>query len=340
MIQKLRELHERGWEYLEQRRVPSAPYEGRRRIYRRPTNWEVIRWAGPRVAAKAARRAARMLTARHEVEHWRIAIRVGHPPLGNGTPDMSGFRSIESPRGHYYADPFLVERDGRIWIFFEDFLYGAKRGVISVAELGADGSMGPPQVALDTGGHLSYPYVFFDGDVAYMIPESAGQSAVRLYRATAFPFGWELHAELYSGTAVDTSVYRQSNVWWFFTTLREPRGQGTMLALFHADSLTGRWIPHPMSPVSVDIRTARCAGAIGRRGDVLIRPSQDGSRTYGFSFTLNEIVTLSPSEYEERALVTVGPGWDPELLGTHTYNRVGAIEVTDGKVRRRRADVI
>ncbi|MDQ6633532.1 MAG: hypothetical protein M3Z10_02115 [Gemmatimonadota bacterium] len=340
VIQKLRELHERGWDYVEEHCVPSAPYEGRRRIYKRPTNGELLRWALPRVLGKAIARSARSFTAREEVEHWRIAIRTGYRALEEGSHDMSGFRWIESPRGHYYADPFLLERDGRIWIFFEDFLYSSGRGVISCAAIDSDGTMGPCQVALETAGHLSYPYVFREGEAEYMIPESAADGVVRLYRATAFPLGWKLHAELYWGTAVDTSVCKHDGAWWFFTTLPEPRGQGALLALFRADSLTGRWVAHPLSPISADVRRARGAGSIFRSGHSLIRPSQDGSRTYGYSFTLNRIVTLSPTEYDEQAIATVGPDWDPELLGTHSYNRVGAIEVTDGKVRRRRRDVV
>ncbi len=167
-----------------------------------------------------------------------------------------------------------------------------------------------------------------------MIPETSAEGAVRLYRAQDFPRGWELHAELFAGGALDTTPWKQDGRWWFFTTLREPRGNATMLWLFHAETLTSPWIFHPINPISADVRYSRGAGAIYRYGPTLIRPSQDGSRTYGHSFTLNEILTLSTTEYAERPLVTIGPEWDRHLLGTHTYNRGGRVEVTDGKVLR------
>jgi hypothetical protein len=134
-------------------------------------------------------------------------------------------------------------------------------------------------------------------------------------------------------------VWHDGERWWFFATLREPTGGGEMLMLFHAPTIDGAWTPHPRNPVSLDVRNVRGAGAIFRDGGKLIRPSQDGSRDYGYSFTLNEIVTLNPDEYHERPLTTVDPRWQPGLLGTHTYNRVGPVEVIDGKVWRPRRGV-
>ena len=70
-----------------------------------------------------------------------------------------------------------------------------------------------------------------------------------------------------------------------------------------------------------------------QRGRPNLRPSQDCSRTYGYGFSLYEVVTLSTTEYEERAVVKVGPDWHPGLYGTHTYNRSNRVETTDGKFK-------
>ena len=45
---------------------------------------------------------------------------------------------------------------------------------------------------------------------------------------------------------------------------------------------------------------------------------------------MNEIVTLSPTEYEEQPVVTVEPTWAPNLVGTHSYAQHGSFEVIDG----------
>jgi hypothetical protein len=172
-----------------------------------------------------------------------------------------------------------------------------------------------------------------------MIPETVRERSVRLYRATDFPLRWEMVAQLYDGTAVDTSVWLQDGKWWFFTTVLEPRGGAPMLMLFFSDHVSGQWSSHPLNPISVDARTSRNAGALFREHGRLIRPSQDVTQSYGYSFALNEVVTLTPDRYEERPLVTVEPTWAPGLLGTHTYARSSGIEAIDARVARRRSEV-
>ena len=328
MMQKLHELHQYGWDYLRARAIPPAPYLGKRRIYRRPTNVEVARWLVPTIARKAILRPFRGARA----PHWRIALRTGGKPLyAQANPaDMSGFSWIDCPRGHFYADPFLIAHGGTTWAFFEDFLYSESRGVISCAEVLAGGGLGPVRRCLERDYHLSYPMVFqHDGDV-FMVPESALNGTVELYRATSFPVEWKLEKVLQRLDAVDTTVWHENGRWWFFAAFADPPGPCVTLLLFHADSLTGEWIYHPANPISTDVRRARGAGAIfnveGRR----FRPSQDGARGYGYGFALNEIVTLTPEEYRERPTVTVEPSWSPGLIGTHTYGQCGSVEIVDG----------
>jgi hypothetical protein len=330
VMQKLHELHQYGWEHVRARMLPPAPYLGKRRLYRRPTNVEMTRWFASTAVKKAARRPLRG----NRVPHWKMAVRVGRTPLyRQGTPpDMSGFSWIDCPRGHYYADPFLIASGGTTWAFFEDFLYAESRGVISCAEVLSDGRLGPARRCLERDYHFSYPMVFqHDGEV-FMIPESALNGTVELYRATAFPYEWKLEKVLRRLEAVDTTVWYENGRSWFFAAIVEPAGHCVTLLLFHAASLTGEWVYHPANPIFNDVRTARGAGAIfsvdGRR----FRPSQNCAPMYGHSFTLNEILTLTPEEYRERPVLTVEPSWSKGLIGTHTYSQSGAIEIVDACV--------
>ncbi len=167
VIQKLWELHQWGWQRLVERGVQARSYKGRRQFYRTPGNLEVIRWLAPQVIGKAVRTAARLFGRRHNVEHWRIAVRTTDGPgLDPAAVDMTGFRWIESPKGTMYADPFVVERAGRTWMFFEDLSYRDRRGSISCAEVAVDGRLKAPEVVLASAGHLSYPCVFVDASVA------------------------------------------------------------------------------------------------------------------------------------------------------------------------------
>jgi hypothetical protein len=330
MIQKLRELHARGWDHVERNVVKPAPYQGKKRIYSTPSNVEMLRWLVPLLIGKAWRR----LTRRPMIRHWRIALRVGALPVPNSTspPDMSGLDWIESPKGHFYADPFVVEADGRHWVYFEDFDYATERGKISCAEV-RDGRLGEPLIALDRPYHLSYPCVFRDNGTWYMIPETASEGTIELYRCTRFPNLWQFERVLLRGYAVDTTVWTENGVYWFFVTFWEPRGNAFQLWLYSAASLDGAWKPHPANPISTDVRFARGGGAIFRHEGKLFRPSQDCSGEYGRSMTLNEILVLDQEQYREEPHVTVDPVWMKDLVGTHTYGRAGAVEIIDGNTR-------
>jgi len=277
------------------------------------------------------RKSWRRATRRPKVGHWRLAMRGGARPLCNSetNPDMSGFRWIESPKGRFYADPFLITVKDRAWLFFEDFDYAMRRGRISCAEV-KDGAIVSPVPIIERPYHMSYPCVFHDSGTLYMIPETGSNNTVELYRCVRFPDVWVMERELFRAKAVDTTLLIAEGLHWFFVTLQEPRGRGTQLWLFYANSLTGEWAPHPASPISTDVRNSRGAGAICQYNEKLFRPSQDCSKDYGYSFTLNEILVLDRQHYQEKPRVTVEPSWSRNLLGTHTYAHDCQLEVIDG----------
>jgi hypothetical protein len=324
IIQKLRELHVAGWPSLEKNAVPTARYLGKKKIYRTPTNAEMVKWMAPELV----RRSFRAITRRPVIPHWRMAIRTGKSILSENA-EARGFRWMESPRGHFYADPFLVQEADQTWLFFEDLDYASRLGRISVAEI-KNGALGSVHLVLERPYHLSYPCVFRYGGEWFMIPETGSQKRVELYRCTRFPYDWEFDRELWKGTAVDTTVWVEDGICWFFVTLKEPRGGAVQLWLFHADGPRKPWIPHPANPISTDIRSSRGGGAVFARDGKRYRPSQDCSISYGRSFSLNEIVTLTPEEYHEERRVTVDPTWAPGLIGTHSYSQARDIEVIDG----------
>jgi hypothetical protein len=329
VVRKLRELHAQGWDTVRSRAVPPQPYLGRRKIYRRPTNLELTGWLAPRLGLKAARRPF----GGRQLVHWRVALRTGSPitlDRPEGSPAMDGFRLLEPPPGHYWADPALVEHAGRAWLFFEDWIYAESRGVVGIAEVLEDGRLGPPERCLDTGRHLSYPHVFRHQGELFMIPESGADLEVVLYRATDFPRRWKREHVLRRGLfAVDTTALEHEGRWWFFVTAGERPGGEVELLLFSSESLTGAWSLHPASPICSDVLRSRGAGAVLTDSGRLVRPSQSCAPVYGHSLVFNAITRLNPREYAEQAYRTIRPTWAPRLIGTHTYNRAGRHEVVD-----------
>ncbi len=337
IIRKLNELHRFGWNHLLEHSIPPAPYQGRRKLYRTPTNVEMARWLAPVLIRKAVARPFQKKT----VQRWKIGIRQNATPLFDAASDGSlrGFRWIEPVRGHFWADPFLLDWQDKKWIFFEDYVYARNRGHIACAELTPDGNLIDPVPCIEhSAHHYSYPYVFQDGNQLLMIPEASDSYSVDLYRCEEFPFKWKLQTTLLQGKFVDTSVWRHDGLWWMMTSTADPDSRSMSLYLFYSESLAGPWRMHPSNPISTDARNNRGAGRIIAAGGRLIRPSQSCCPIYGYSFSLNEVTRLSPTEYEERTVREFKPD-ALKVAAVHTYNWISGVEVIDGAKPARLATV-
>ena len=330
LIRKLNELHRRGWEYVLEKALSASPYKGKRKIYKAPTNSELIRWLAPVFLKKAIAYPFRRPT----VEHWKIACRINGSPL-HASPsesDFSDFNWIEPPKGRFWADPFAFEHEGRCWAFFEDYSYKEKRAGIACAPVSPEGTLGQPQVCLENPEHhYSYPHIIRAGSEIFMIPESVDSKSVSLFRCRQFPDQWIKEAILLEGRFVDSTIWEHEGLWWLMTTSAEPSSRAGALLLFYAESIRGKWQFHPANPISTDIRNNRGAGCVFRNDDRLIRPSQSGAPSYGYSISFNEITALSKQHYQERPMRTITPGHWPGISGIHTYNRVGNVELIDGR---------
>jgi hypothetical protein len=324
---RLRDLHRRGWPFITS--LPafserhSAPEPGRSR----PTNRMMVRFLW-RVARGVL---SRRLAGRLGEKQWFIAYRrvEGETP---GKGDSAGLTMITPPAGRFYADPFLFQRDGRRFIFFEDYDWNCRRADIRYVEIDERGGHRAPQIALRQDCHLSYPLVFEEGDAVYMLPETGGRRTVELYRAARFPAEWTLERVLLRDVcARDATLLRHEDRLWLFVAIDLAGGSPIdELFLFSSDSLRGEWEPHPMNPVVSDVRCARPAGRIFWRNGDLIRPAQDCSRSYGWRLVFNRIETLSLTDYRETPVSAIEPASDSGNLRTHSYDSDGTYEVLDG----------
>jgi hypothetical protein len=332
VVWKLHDLHEHGWERVCEQAVARAPRVHAPGVAQPPTTREMVRFLAPRVAAAVVHRV-RGERREHGVPiRWKIALRRGASPFGSTpeTTSLAGFRWIEAPPAHFWADPFIFEHGGGTFLLFEDYEYEKRYGTIRGAEVREDCTLGSPFPCLDLGHHLSFPHVFDHDGETFMIPESCSDHTVTLYRARRFPDDWVKEKVLFRGNAADTISWREGGKFYFFTTLHDRDDRGMKTLLFVADSLTGEWRLHPANPVSSDVRHARGAGAIFREQGRLFRPSQDCGPRYGHGLNLEEVVTLSEDRYEERNWCGVEPSALPfPAIGVHTFSRSGDLEAID-----------
>jgi hypothetical protein len=287
-----------------------------------------------RFAAKSLANAVVMRLYRlgFQSPHWRIGWRFVDGPdvidLGR-LPD--GWHDLPDDRTRFYADPFPVIRDGRTYLFMEDFAHRLGRGVISVVEFDDRGPVGTPRSVLDTGSHLSYPFVFEHRGEMWMVPETCATGTIDLYRATAFPDGWVKQATLVTGVvAGDATLFEHAGKWWMLATVRDGGSYSDALYAWSAPDPLGPWLPHARNPILVDIASARPAGYVARRGGKLIRPVQDCTDGYGAALSLAEITRLDDDHFEQCVFATLrsGPAWPGRRL--HTLNRAGRLECIDG----------
>jgi len=288
---------------------------------------------GPvRIIGRMARRRASTLLER---DSWSIRLR----PAGEGLPQAPETgRDLLPPPGRFYADPFLVEAEGRHHLLFEEYLGDERRGVISAATLDDSGRPGEIRRVLDTPHHLSYPFAFEHGGEHFMVPESAAAGTVEIYRATALPDRWQRAGTLLRGvTAYDPTLLEHAGRFWLWLATI-PRGgvDADELRLYSAPDLLGPYLPHPLNPVLSDVRCARPAGAILRLGDELLRPAQDGAAGYGGRIRWRRIESLDRESYRESDAGTLEPPARAGFSGLHTFNRLGDWEAFDLLERRRR----
>lgn len=329
VLWKLHDLHAFGWEHVRRQAMPESPrvdVAGRAPL---ALAADVARLILPSVTSRVRRTLA---PPPPSVHLWHVGMRPLKEPLYSapGPRDATNFTWLEAPLGHYWADPFLFERDGKVYLFVEDFVYDRQFAGISYAEVFADGTLGPATSCLDPGFHLSFPYVFEHEGEIYMLPESLSNGTITLYRAKRFPDQWVQEKVLFQGNATDTALLREGGKFYFFTTLFDRDDRGMKTILFVADSLTGVWRMHPSNPISSDVRVGRGAGTIFRGDGRLLRPVQNCGPCYGYGFTLQEILTIDPERYDERPFCWVDPGnLAIPAQGVHTYNLAGNFEVID-----------
>jgi hypothetical protein len=259
------------------------------------------------------------------------------------TPSGGRFRELLPPAGRFWADPHVIEKDGRHHVFFEDASSVSGIGHIALLSDTGTGRFTPPKAILRKPYHLSYPFVFQWREDWYLLPETAANRTVELYRCIRFPDEWEFqHNLLEDVEAYDSTLVEHAGRWWLFANLREHPAASSWdeLHIHHSDSPISRnWKAHRDNPVISDVTCARPAGRLFTENGRLFRPSQNSSRRYGRALQFNEVIELSDRHYAERVVEMIEPTWSRSIRGVHSYSRAGRMTVVDAILCGRRLSV-
>jgi len=276
---------------------------------------------------------------RRRKEHFSVFV----TDLGKGTT-----ASIPGPRGGYYADPFVWQRDGRTWLFVEEFVYARDRGHLTVLALDDDlavisatpVALLPGYAALDC--HASFPFIFEHEGETYMVPETHERGAVDLFVCERWPDRWRLVRRLLFGVnAVDSMVIRAGGTWYLITST-QGRWPNRHLEIFSApDLLSGCFRAHPVNNQGIygdkPFGTGRNAGSIDRNTDgTLTRLMQESRNHYGEGVQPMRIDELSPQRFTESPALTIDclPGVESGFP-SHHVSRAGNLLAYDTRDRAR-----
>ena len=277
------------------------------------------------------RLSKRFYVKRFVEDQWFLGIRKKQPSDHSFDLSARKFDVIKQPKDSFYADPFIINYEGENYIFFEDYPFSTKKGVISFIKIDENGKFDDPKIALEREHHLSYPFIFEYDNNLYMMPESYCNRTLELYECVEFPDKWKIIKTIFKDVLIaDATIIKHDNLYWLFASMAEHESAlNVELHIFYSNSPLGEWTPHFLNPVVCDIKTARPAGNIFLYNNEIYRPSQDCSERYGYALNFNKVEVLSKKEYKETLVNKVLPDFIPECYAIHTYNANEQFELID-----------
>lgn len=209
------------------------------------------------------------------------------------------------------ADPFLFEKNGRLYLFYEDLHFYHYLGVIKmISTTDLVNWTKPVLITHEPDCHFSYPFVFEDEGQVYMMPETGAQHNIRLYKADNSDLTkFSLHKIIMERKDIsddmvydyaDSCIYKRDGKYYLFTSTKTKKSY--YLHLYVSDCLVGPYSEHPKTPIVISSKYGRCAGSLLEYNGHLFRYAQDCSNAYGEQIHLLEIDELTPTSYVEHVV--------------------------------------
>jgi len=333
---KIEELYKLGEEIFFKRvhELNSHPQFYSNRLYTDPSNKEIIRLCSKLILQYFNNK----INALFYFQQWILLFKLSsHISISTS---FFQFEKIIPPKDRFWADPHILRRNDKYYIFIEELIYAENKGHISLIVMDDKGSYTEPIKVLDRNYHLSYPFLIESNGELYMIPETAQNNTIELYKCTLFPSKWEMEIILINNIkAVDSTIIFKDGKYWLFANVVRNEGASFLdeLFLYYSENLvSNNWTSHPGNPIISDVKQARPAGNFFIYKDNLYRPSQNCSKRYGYGMRINQVIDLTETNYLEKVVDSIFPNWDKNLQATHTINSVNNLTVIDAKMKRRK----
>ena len=259
------------------------------------------------------------------------------------TSPQDSFLPMPYSKDLWYADPMLIEREGHKYVFMEVFDEKTHLGRIGYSELTEKG-WGEVRTVISENFHLSFPYMFEYNGMLYMLPETSTANKVCLYECVRFPDEWVLNGTFLEGQRIVDSIIleKKDNIIRILGSECN-RDNDLEYKFVVYDIIFGTKIEMIME-TEINNRQEyysyhRNAGPVF--DDKYIPLQKSSEVIYGESMYLadkNEVriavengrmVDTSKSGEMTLANCKIERSWLRNLVGTHTYGKIGNLEVMD-----------
>ncbi len=236
------------------------------------------------------------------------------------------------PSHCFRADPFgFIDKNNKKQIFFESYSTIDRKGKIKNITLDDNLKIIAEKTVLEKKLHLSYPYIFADGEKNYALVESYKDKALTLYQIDENNNFIEVRKIFDDIQVIDPSIIKYNEKWWLFFNINKEGNDKLFLA--YSDDLLSEFRMHKNNPVKIDITSARSGGQIFIRNNSLYRPAQNCLIAYGRSIILNKITEISEENFSEILENEITPNQLTRYnKGIHTISKLGEdLTLVDGK---------
>ncbi|QMN52587.1 hypothetical protein HVW69_05765 [Citrobacter freundii] len=232
----------------------------------------------------------------------------------------------------FQADPFLIEKDDKLYVFYEAFSFRNSKGTLRCRILDRE-LVELDDIRLegfdDLMCHLSFPYLIHINDQLFMIPESSERKEVILFKSIEFPARWKQVKVLISDTELTDNIFISVNETCYLLST----SMDNEIIIHSADHLYGQW--QRINPaLKVSNPHHRGAGASYQVENKMYFLTQECTpETYGKSIYIKELVTLNDANFDENLIEQINSSIN-HSDGVHTLNFSNNYIVYDTKINK------
>lgn len=269
----------------------------------------------------------------HVQNDWQIGIAKTpvYTFLTNAT--LPSVKWLPMPRNVFRADPFGISKNGKYYIYYEEYNYIKGYGTINCMVLSGSLEILEDKVIIDEGIHFSFPYLISYNDELYMLPETCQKGELAFYKCAEFPYKWQKHKVVLTTDCMDSTLFFKDSQWWLFYNVASAKHGEGAYCIRTCKDLFGDWQSTDEQVVKDKMYNGRGGGNFFELDNNIYRTTQNCVGSYGKSVVINKITNLAAGSVTEEAVREI-TDTSAEVTGFHTLSSCGDYTLVDRRKYR------